>query len=189
VACACATLERAEAFAAALTRDLDRCATLEREIMTILAELAALTAGGIWQVMVYNPASPSKDASIRFAAPPRTLMVAVINGLPFFAVRCSGAFQSGPVARAWMGMASPPRPPNRPTAHRGHTIRDRGQSASVGCVLGLLRLGTAKTEKEAHGEFESEHPGYCGAGHVLLRSGTYCWSVRFEANMGFGRSD
>src|SRR5207302_8593264 len=24
-------------------------------------------------------------------------------------------------------------------------------------------LGKAKTEKEAHGEFESEHPGYCGA--------------------------
>jgi hypothetical protein len=22
---------------------------------------------------------------------------------------------------------------------------------------------SAKTEKEAHGEFESEHPGYCGA--------------------------
>ena len=30
-------------------------------------------------------------------------------------------------------------------------------------MLGLLRLGTAKTEKEAHGEFESEHLGYCGA--------------------------
>jgi hypothetical protein len=25
------------------------------------------------------------------------------------------------------------------------------------------RLEKAKTEKEAHGEFESEHPGYCGA--------------------------
>ena len=24
-------------------------------------------------------------------------------------------------------------------------------------------LEKAKTEKEAHGEFESEHPGYCGA--------------------------
>ena len=52
MACAWATFERAEAFAAALTRDLDRCAALERESMAILAELAALTAGGIWQVMV-----------------------------------------------------------------------------------------------------------------------------------------
>ena len=25
------------------------------------------------------------------------------------------------------------------------------------------RWKKAKTEKEAHGEFESEHPGYCGA--------------------------
>ena len=36
-----------EAFAAALTRDLDRCAALERETMAIIAELAALTVGGI----------------------------------------------------------------------------------------------------------------------------------------------
>jgi hypothetical protein len=28
---------------------------------------------------------------------------------------------------------------------------------------GLVALEKAKTEKEAHGEFESEHPGYCGA--------------------------
>ena len=27
----------------------------------------------------------------------------------------------------------------------------------------LTALEKAKTEKEAHGEFESEHPGYCGA--------------------------
>ena len=27
----------------------------------------------------------------------------------------------------------------------------------------LVALEKAKTEKEAHGEFESEHPGYCGA--------------------------
>ena len=26
-----------------------------------------------------------------------------------------------------------------------------------------MRWEKAKTEKEAHGEFESEHPGYCGA--------------------------
>ncbi len=52
VACAHAILDRAEAFAAALTRDLDRCAALEREFMAILAELTALTAGGNWQAMV-----------------------------------------------------------------------------------------------------------------------------------------
>jgi len=51
VAYACATLERAEAFAAALTRDLDRCAALERETVAILAELTALTAGGTRQAM------------------------------------------------------------------------------------------------------------------------------------------
>jgi hypothetical protein len=27
----------------------------------------------------------------------------------------------------------------------------------------LVALEKAKTEKEAHGEFESEHPGSCGA--------------------------
>ena len=27
----------------------------------------------------------------------------------------------------------------------------------------IVALEKAKTEKEAHGEFESEHPGYCGA--------------------------
>ena len=27
----------------------------------------------------------------------------------------------------------------------------------------LVALAKAKSEKEAHGEFESEHPGYCGA--------------------------
>jgi hypothetical protein len=52
VAYACATFERAEAFAAALARDLDRCATLERETVAILAELTALTVGGSGQAMV-----------------------------------------------------------------------------------------------------------------------------------------
>jgi hypothetical protein len=42
VACSRATLERAEAFAAALTRDLSRCAALEHESMAIIAELTAL---------------------------------------------------------------------------------------------------------------------------------------------------
>src|ERR1700730_3232266 len=40
------------------------------------------------------------------------------------------------------------------------------KSALEGLVLTeaqLTALEKAKTEKEAHGEFESEHPGYCGA--------------------------
>jgi hypothetical protein len=52
VAYAPGTFDRAEAFAAALARDLDRCAALERETKAILAELAALTVGGIRQAMV-----------------------------------------------------------------------------------------------------------------------------------------
>jgi hypothetical protein len=33
----------------------------------------------------------------------------------------------------------------------------------------LAALEKAKLDKKAQGEFDSEHPGYCGAGHVLLR--------------------
>jgi hypothetical protein len=49
VAYARAAIERAEAFAAALARDLDRCAALERETLAIIAELAALAAVGTRQ--------------------------------------------------------------------------------------------------------------------------------------------
>jgi hypothetical protein len=40
-----ASLDRAESFAAALTRDLARCAALERESMKTIAELAAFASG------------------------------------------------------------------------------------------------------------------------------------------------
>ena len=46
VAFACVIFARAESFAAALTRDLARCAALERESMAILAELTAYAAAG-----------------------------------------------------------------------------------------------------------------------------------------------
>ena len=48
VACACAGSFRG----GALARNLDRCEALERETMAIIAELAALTAGGSSQAMV-----------------------------------------------------------------------------------------------------------------------------------------
>ena len=48
-ATACASFARAESLAAELTRDLARCAALERETMAIIAELAALT---------HSPAEP-----------------------------------------------------------------------------------------------------------------------------------
>jgi hypothetical protein len=44
VATACAAFIRAESFAAELTRDLARCAALERETAAILAELTAYAA-------------------------------------------------------------------------------------------------------------------------------------------------
>jgi hypothetical protein len=51
---ACAIFARAESFAAELTRDLARCAALERETMTIIAELTAYAAGGITPRLVHN---------------------------------------------------------------------------------------------------------------------------------------
>jgi hypothetical protein len=46
-ATACAIFARAESFAAALTRDLARCAALERESMAIIAELTAFASGDL----------------------------------------------------------------------------------------------------------------------------------------------
>ena len=53
------------------------------------------------------------------------------------------------------------------------------KSAQEGLVLTeaqVVALEKAKTEKEAHGEFESEHPGYCGGpGYVLCRQSEGRW--------------
>jgi hypothetical protein len=54
----------------------------------------------------------------------------------------------------------------------------------------LAALEKAKTEKEAHGEFESEHPGYCGADRQLKcylthTPQTRVLRVRREALRGF----
>jgi hypothetical protein len=51
-ATACAALTRAESLVASLTRDLARCAALERETMAIVAELTAYAAAGGRQAMV-----------------------------------------------------------------------------------------------------------------------------------------
>jgi hypothetical protein len=39
----------------------------------------------------------------------------------------------------------------------------------------LAALEKAKTEKEAHGDFESEHPGYLRCpGHLVIRTSPAC---------------
>src|SRR5207249_3296616 len=53
------------------------------------------------------------------------------------------------------------------------------KSAQDGLVLTeaqLVALEKAKTEKEAHGEFESEHPGSRRPGHVLCRQSQGRWT-------------
>ena len=46
---------------------------------------------------------------------------------------------------------------------RTGTVRSIAIAAVVLTEAQVVALEKAKTEKEAHGEFESEHPGYCGA--------------------------
>src|SRR5262245_40824462 len=68
------------------------------------------------------------------------------HGLPCWRALCVAAPRPGDHEQAAQSAGSQERP--------GGLGADRGAG---------LALEKAKTEKEAHGEFESEHPGYCGA--------------------------
>src|SRR3989442_920323 len=85
-------------------------------------------------------------------------------GLPFGQVRVANELRKrahGLPRRRSLCVAAPRLGNHEETAQGvGGQERSGGPGATEAQVIALEK---AKTEKEAHGEFESEHPGYCGA--------------------------